>query len=144
MCTRDMAANWILVISMAPSSVALSSPRRPWDKLTSTILPWSMASSILNELFLAFTTSRTRGDDTNCPTLLRIGAIASWRCLSCMRLNSYSQKLRRMGSSSSSTNESLNLRLVNMSKISDKRAVLLFRSVNNALRRMYSRRGPQE
>src|SRR3989344_8272202 len=76
---RLIAANCILVISIAPKRAELSSPILPIDKSMSSILPEFIISSILIVLVGWPTILRMVVDDKNWPTLFWIGATASVR-----------------------------------------------------------------
>lgn len=93
-----MAAIWILVINIAPSKAVLSSPIFPCERLSMRILPESIISSSEIEDLGELMTERVNWEETNCPTLLRMGEMASVRSLSVMPANSCSQKLRSTGS----------------------------------------------
>lgn len=103
-----------------------------------------MASSIEKELVGELMTFRIRGEVTNWPILLRIGEMASERWRSGIWAHSFSQKLRRTGSRVFSRVRWRYFLLVKSLMMSSMVAWSFSTRVRRVLRRMYSRRGPQE
>ena len=86
---------------------------------------------------------RRIGEERNCPTLFRIGLIASLICAGAIFSNSCVQNCIRIGSLIRDTILRRNDSCVSMSGIEMSVVSGMSRSVRIVLRRIYSRRGPQ-
>src|SRR3989344_3188426 len=144
MVTLCIAESCNLVISIAPKSDELSSPRRHWERFAISIFPSFMILSIFIELLGEPITRRIRGEETNWPTLFKIGEITS--CCWSGRHWSYSsiQKCFKTWSSILDTVlflKDLFVRIVITSfNVEPGTSV----NVNRVFRRIYSSLGPQE